>query len=287
MQMSKVYTNQKTGLAVASGRVKAISEDAKSITIGVQQYVKDGEGNGHYESTDIVLVASVPVEGIAENDLVTATGFKAGAGRINIDTINHENAYVEAEGFGIISGEVLFANKNDEIDKETGEPRLTGAGTPKKPHFDITVAVGTGKERVNHTVKVYNVKDQDNIGRYEKLFANFDRNENPVYVSIVTRVENASPYMKETKDKQGRIWQNQYMSHMGINSLDANFVKGKVQQAAKNTAPITPAATPAQTAPITNASAEPAAQAPTSGSGFNYNMDDFNLNDLDDLDMAQ
>lgn len=273
--MSKMYTNQKTGLTVVSGKVKTKSDDGKNITVGVQQ--RNVEKN-IYEFVDVTLTAPVPVEGIAVGDYITATGFKASGGRINIDTINHENAYIEAEGFGVLSGEVLFANKSDEIDKTTGQPRLTQAGSPKKPHFDITVAVGKGNDRVTHTVKIYNIKDQDNIGRYEKLFANFNRESNPMYVSIVTKAENASSYMRETKDKSGRIWQNQCMSHLGMNSLDVNFINGKERANDKesNEAQATPEPTPipmSQAAPQSN------------GTGFNYNLD--GLDDIDDLDMAQ
>lgn len=277
--MSRVYTNQKTGLTVVSGKVKDISEDKKTITVAVQEFVRGENGeHGSYQNKDAVLVAQTPVEDIIVGDFVTGNGFKAGGGKINVDRVAHENNYVEAEGFGIISGEVLFANKNEEIDRETNQPRLTQAGTPRKPHFDITVAAGTGESRVNHVVRIYNTQDQDNIGRYEKLFANFDRKENPVYVSIVTKAENANTYMRESTDKQGRVWQNSYMSHMGTNFMDVNFVNGRERntpqaQPPQQGAPAAPQQAPAQEAPQNNVS---------QSNGFDYNLDD-----LDELDMAQ
>ena len=167
-------------LTVISGIVKSVSEDRKEITVTAQEYVKaakEGE-RGSFEEKDVVLRAPVPVEDLQAGDLATATGFKAGAGKINIDTISSQNSYIEAEGLGVLSGKVLFANVQTEIDRETGQPHLTQAGSPKKPHFDITVATGSGQDRVTHTVKIYNTKENDNIARYERLFANFDREKN-------------------------------------------------------------------------------------------------------------
>lgn len=271
--MSKCYTNQATGLTVISGIVKSVSEDRKEITVTAQEYVKaakEGE-RGSFEEKDVVLRAPVPVEDLQAGDLATATGFKAGAGKINIDTISSQNSYIEAEGLGVLSGKVLFANVQTEIDRETGQPRLTQAGNPKKPHFDITVATGSGQDRVTHTVKIYNTKENDNIARYERLFANFDREKNPIYVSIVTKAANAQAYMRESKDKQGRIWQNQCMSHMGANSIDVTFLNGLSKEAAQEKSQ--------EHQPQQQAAPEPAA-----ASGFGYNLDDFDMDE--DLSMA-
>ena len=124
-------------LTVISGIVKSVSEDRKEITVTAQEYVKaakEGE-RGSFEEKDVVLRAPVPVEDLQAGDLATATGFKAGAGKINIDTISSQNSYIEAEGLGVLSGKVLFANVQTEIDREDRTAAPDTGRQPKETAF--------------------------------------------------------------------------------------------------------------------------------------------------------
>lgn len=236
--MSRLYNHQNTGVNVVSGPVKSVAEDKLSAVITVQKY---NDSTKKYEDKDVKVTALAPIEAAA-GQVVTAVGYKV-RGDIQATALSTENIYVEEEGLAILSGKVLFANTNKEIDKD-GNPRLNKAGQPKKPHFDITVAVGDGAiERVTHTVAIYNFPEkkdenglvtraaQDNITRYEKLFAKFDRETNPIYVSIVTQPGNS--WIRRSVGKDGREWENAMMSHLGFNSIDVTFLGGKAKEMAE------------------------------------------------------
>ncbi len=242
--MSKKYQNQKSGFTVVSGKIKSISEDKLSSTVSVETW--DNVKKARVPE-DIVITTLYPIEEEKIGDVITATGYLV-RGQIQAESFSKDALYVEsapvasqAHGLAVLAGLVLFANKNDEIDKTTGQPRLNQAGQPKKPHFDITIPVGTGEERVTHTVRIYNMPErkkedgtvipaQDNISRYEKLFANFDRKTNPIYCSIITQP--GQTYTR--KNVVGtREYENTCMSHLGANSVDATFMQERVADKSK------------------------------------------------------
>lgn len=278
--MSKMYGNQKTGVQVVSGPIKSVADDGLSAVITVQKYNKDTRKN---EPEDVTVKTQLKIEEVP-GSIVTAVGYKV-RGVIEADVLSSENIYVEEAGLSVLSGQVLFANKNDEIDKETGSPRLNQAGQPKKPHFDITIAVGDGNERVTHTVNIYNFPEkvengvvvraaQDNIGRYEKLFATFDRETNPVYAAIVTQPGNS--WVAHSKSSDGRVWDNQRMSHLGANSLDVSFLNGFQKG---NTAPAQEAATTAPSPAQEVATPEAATKADIPNG---FDAGDYSLDGLDE-----
>lgn len=253
--MSKKYTNTTTGFTLVSGTLKELGEDRKTGIIEAEVWDKSEKKR---VLEDIKISAEAPIE---ENvgDVVTAYGYNF-KGTIMIDVISKDAMYHEIEptvenkkGVAVLAGNVLFAVKNDEIDKTTGEPRLNNAGQPRKPHFDISLPVGQGENRVLHTVKIYDFKErtdkdgtvipaQKNIERYEKLFKNFmeDKANHPIYVSIRTQpgqlytVDTPAVYSKGPKQGQpilsketGEqiIWHNKRMSHLGANAIDVTFLQ--------------------------------------------------------------
>ena len=270
--MSGLYKN-KSGINMVSGTVESISPDKASMVI------KTTVGNrekGGVEPKDFKVTFNGDVklsDEIKVGDTVTAAGYQNGEDSINASFAAHENSCFKAsDDLVIISGEVLFANKNEEKD-ENGQPRLTQAGTEKKPHFDITIAVGSGKDRVNHVVKVYDfaAKDgkekQENIARFEKIFGNFDRKDNPVYMTIATGA--GQEYTKVNKSKDGtKEYENKYESHLGFKSFNVQYLNSlnKSKEAGK-----AGDAKAAETAKDTNADAE--------------NLDFVDIDGIDDMEL--
>lgn len=241
----KLFTSSKTGVSVVSGIVESVAPDRLSCTVRANAWDVTQKQN-----TEVLVPVKTAValdNDVAVGKVITAAGYKRGEA-VMAEAVSCENMYAELEGLGVLSGTVLFASKNDEVDAATGQPRLNTAGAPKKPHFDITVAVGSGSERVTHTVKVYNMTDKetgavtDNIGRYEKLFKNFDRKENPMYVAIITQP--GTNWTRQSIDKNGRQWENAMSSHLGTRSLDITFMNSleKQQEKPQETSVPTPAA---------------------------------------------
>jgi hypothetical protein len=266
--MSGIYRN-KSGINMISGTVEAISPDRKEVS------VKTTEGNRETHQLEEKVFkatfdgAETLKEDIHVGDTITVAGYQNGQNSISAKYAEHENGYFKAsDDLVILSGEVLFANKNVEKD-ENGQPRLNKAGAEKKPHFDITIAVGTGKDRVNHVVKVYDfaAKEgkpaQENIARFEKIFANFDRKTNPIYITIATG--EGQPYTK-TNTKGDTTYENKYESHLGFKSFNVQFLNSLNKDKGAEKA----ADAPAKDAP-----------APAN----NADALDFDLDAIDDMDM--
>lgn len=273
--MSKIYHSTKTGLVVASGTLKSIAADGMSVVIASGRNVKKGD-EYKFEQSDITARVNLPVEGYTIGAPITAAGYQAGPDTINADMCAcGESAYVPlSDKVAVLSGEVLFTGYRDEIDRETGSPRLTKAGSPRKPHYDISVSVGSGQERVLHTVRLYG---EDDIKSAQNRFKNFDRKENPMYATIVTQ---PGDQYTTTNERNGRTYTNTNMSHMGASSMDLIFTKERVK--AKD-APAQDAAQKAAAPAQTVAQEAPAAQAAAPSNGFN--IDDIDIDGLDGLDM--
>ena len=298
--MAKNYLVKATGVSVISGTIKNITEDGLGAVIVVNEYSKE-DGN---KEVEVSITSNAAMTELKDGDLVTAMGFKRG-NNVAIERISKDNACMSLEGTTVLTGEVLFANKNEEMNQD-GSHRLTQAGTVKKPHFDITVAVGQGATRETHTVKFYNFTTKDgravdNIGRYEKAFANFDRENNPVFVAIVT--DEGQAWTRESTDKNGKVWQNAMVSHMGANSVDINYVNAKertnetpaqsapaapAQQAPAQAqpqaqAPVAQQAPVEQAAPVQQAAPAPAPAQPAAPANDGFAMENLDLSGLDDL----
>lgn len=293
--MARMYTNQKTHLSVVSGKITAIGEDRKSLTVETQVFNRD-ESVRAYEKTSIAFTTQVPIEEDAKvGDNVTVAGFE------QVDMINETSQWVagyvstkndsfQYKTLAVVNGEVTFARYVDEIG-EDGKPNMTKermgadgsvvAPKAKSPHFDIGVATQEqdgegGTKRVLHIVKAYPdpVKDAqgnidptkknfDKIEALKKRFANFDKETNPMRVTIATQPGTVSSNVREYN---GNTYENNYNNHMGVYSLDIEYLKertrGQEAPAATTAAPAQEEQTPA--APTTEQTEAPApAPAPT------------------------
>lgn len=239
--MAKVYSKS-TGLNIISGKVKSVSDDRYSIVVESEKYNNSTKSR---EAVEFTVKAPVTYdESFVPGTRATVAGYLAGKGTINADYASASQGFsVLDEGLdnldkngnpravAVLSGEVLFANKRDEL-TENGQPKLNAAGAPRKPHFDVTIAVGTGSSRKTHIVKFYNFTDKegkfvDNIGRMEKIFKNFDRKENPIYATFVT--DKGQEYSYEN-EYNGNTYTNTNVSHMGAQSFDFEFLNARQKQ---------------------------------------------------------
>lgn len=294
--MAKVYSKS-TGLNIISGKVKSVSDDRYSMVVESEKYNPSTKSR---EAVEFTVKAPVTYdESFIPGARVTVAGYLAGKGIINADYASASQGFsVLDEGLDnldkngnpraitVLSGEVLFANKRDEL-TENGQPKLNAAGAPRKPHFDVTIAVGTGSSRKTHIVKFYNFTDKDgkhvdNIGRMEKIFKNFDRKENPIYATFVT--DKGQEYSYEN-EYNGNTYTNTNVSHMGAQSFDFEFLNARQKKTS----------TPAQDKteePAKTPEAEVKAEAPVPvpetkpvendfGIPDDLNLDDLNIDDMD------
>lgn len=286
--MAKIYRPQKGQFYVVSGVVKAVSEDKMKITVASEVYNK---AEKKAEPEEITFTCRTPVDEFCkENALVTVVAFD------NVDPMTMETAsnaaYVSTgnksftvQDISVVNGEVVYARYNEEKD-ENGNPNMTkprmgadGKEIPakeKSPHFDIAVTAydndGEGNvKKVLHIIKQYpatikdkngNVtgKDSSEIEKLKKRFASFDRTENPMRVTIVTRPGQES--VGKPREYNGQTYTDNYNNHMGVRSLDIELIKerklakaeaqaaykegassGTVEQQAPASAPVEPAKT--------------------------------------------
>lgn len=244
----KFYTNQKTKMSVVSGQVLAISDDRKSLTVKTQEYNRDSKTNVDKEITfetqlpiaeNIVVGKSVSICGYEQIDMM------AGASKWVAGYVSAGNESFEYKTLAVVNGDVVYARYNEEKN-EDGSPKMTkermgadGKTIPSKaksPHFDIGISTidGEGK-RVLHTIKAYpdpvkgkdgaiveGQKNFDKIETLKKRFENFDKETNPMRVTVVTQPGQIST---STKEYNGQVYENTYANHMGIMSLDIEYTK--------------------------------------------------------------
>lgn len=247
--MSKIYRNQKSGTVVASGIIKGISEDRMCMTIACQEYDRNTK-----QSNEVVMEAITQVPYGDEYRVgfaATAVGYPRGTGKMSAESVMIGNDYVETNDLAIVSGLVKFATYRDEMNAD-GTPKLNQKQEPKKPHFDITISVKEDDKYVDHVVKVYDrpVKEgeKSEIEKCKARFANFDRETNRVRATIVTRPGTA--YVS-TVQKGDREYVNNAMSHMGITSMDLDYIDKERAEKSKGDAQPAKAAEPApQEAPV-------------------------------------
>lgn len=257
--MARMYTNQKTKLSVVSGRITAIGDDRKSLTVETEVFNKADDVR-KYEKTSIEFTTQVPIEDAAKvGSLVTVAGFE------QVDMLNETSQWVagyvstgndsfQYKTLAVVNGEVTFARYVDELG-EDGKPNMTKermgadgstvAPKPKSPHFDIGVATKEtdgegGTKRVLHIVKAYpepvkdaqgnidpSKKNYDKIEVLKKRFANFDKETNPMRVTIATQPGTVS---SSTREWNGSTYENNYNNHMGVYALDIEYLKEKELQ---------------------------------------------------------
>lgn len=271
----KMYTNTKTKMSVVSGPVLTISDDRKSITVKTQEFNNDSR---KYEDKEIAFETPQPIaENVAVGKSVTVVGYEqidmmAGTSKWVSGYVSAGNESFEFKTLAVVNGDVVYARYNEEKN-EDGSPKMTkermGAdgktvpSKPKTPHFDIGVSTmesdGEGNQkRVLHTVKMYPdpVKDKDGhlvdgqknfdkIESMKKRFANFDKESNPMRVTIATQPGQIST---STKEYNGKVYDNTYSNHMGIYSIDIEYTKAREQN--KEASNATPLAAEQEQAPV-------------------------------------
>lgn len=254
----KMYTNQKTKMSVVSGNVLAISDDRKSLTVKTQEFDRDSKVNVDKEMT---FETSLPVaENVVVGKSVTIAGYEqidmmAGTSKWVAGYVSAGNESFEFKTLAVVNGDVVYARYNEEKN-EDGSPKMTkermgadGKTIPSKaksPHFDIGVStIDAEGKRVLHTIKVYpdpvkgkngeiveGQKNFDKIETLKKRFENFDKDTNPMRVTIATQPGQIST---STKEYDGKVYENTYSNHMGCMSLDIEYIKTREKN--KSTTP--------------------------------------------------
>lgn len=265
--MSKWYKSQKTGINVISGKIKSISEDRMVMTVAAEEYDKTEKKNVPVEAT---ISSGIPFEDdFKVGYSVTATGYQRGKGAIFAEAVSLGNDTYENEDLAVVSGLVRFARLNEEKNAD-GTPKMKQDGTPKKPHYDITVTARNNEGNfVNHVIKVYEGIHEDGkksqMDIVSGLFKNFDRENNRARVTIVTSP--GQSYTSTNTGKDGKEYTNFYCSHMGYKSLDVEFVDQKEKTQGAPTASKAPATQ--EKMPQTPVAPQPSVQ---SGNGFEQDL---------------
>lgn len=277
----KIYTNQKTKMSVVSGKVLAVSDDRKTLTVKTQEFNRDTKV---YEDKEMVFEAPQPVaENVVVGKPVTIVGYEqidmmAGSSKWVAGYVSAGNESFEYKTLAVVNGDVVYARYNEEKN-EDGSPKMTkermgadGKTIPSKaktPHFDIGVStIDAEGKRVLHTVKAYpdpvkgkdgeiveGQKSFDKIESLKKRFENFDKDNNPMRVTIATQPGQIST---STKEYDGKVYENTYSNHMGIYSLDIEYTKSLEKNKESGAAPAKESASSEVVQPTPVASTTPA-----------------------------
>lgn len=260
----KIYNRRKTGLNIVSGPVKAIEpaqNGAQKVTIEVEEY---DTGSKSTVKSEVTATSNVVSDGLVVGAIATAVGYQWGKGAIMASYISVGPHVESMEDVEIISGLVQKAVYKDELN-EDGSPKLKRDNTPRKPHFDISVLIPDEEgHRVSHIVKVYNFsKSEDgklsNIERMQRRFNGFkDKDSTPIECTIVTAPGTVRSWESEFK---GKVYQNYCCDHMGVISLDLNYLYEKESVRPEQTQTLETSTEPVQPAPAP-ASAPTQAQTP-------------------------
>ena len=255
----KTYKNQASGVIVSSGKIKSVSEDRMVLTLVSSEFDRGTSANVEKEYE---VSCGIPFgDEYKPGFTVTAVGYQRGKGVIMAESVLAGNDVYETQDLAVVSGLVKFARLNEEKNAD-GTPKTKQDGSPKKPHFDITVTVHDGEKYVDHVVKVYEgaveqgKKSQMDI--VKSLFKNFDRESNRIRVSIVTQPGQS---YSRTVNKDGKEYVNWGCSHMGYRSLDVDFIDAKEKT---NDAP----QKPQQEQPVPQPQEQPQITQPQNGAGF-------------------
>lgn len=264
-----VYKNQASGLVVATGKIKSVSEDRMVMTVTSEQYDRTAKKN---EEVELNVSSGTPFEDSFKNGYgVTVAGYQRGKGAIVADAAFIGNDYFETQDLAVVTGLVKYARLNEEKD-ENGAPKMKQDGkTPKKPHYDVTISVNEGDKWVDHVIRIYEGIHEEGkksqMDRAAALFSKFDKESNRIRATFVT---SPGQSYSRTVTKNGKEYVNYGCSHIGFKFMDVEFVDQK--EKAKNT----PAAEKPESAPVQQTPAPtpaPQPQAPVqSGNGFEQNL---------------
>ena len=248
--MGKLY-RKKDGILVISGpvvRTAPAPNGATDVVIATQEYDSQTK---QFNNSEWTVRAEQVDSTLAIGSIATAWGYQSSQNGIASKKITVGPAVQTVnETTEIISGPVHKAAYKSETN-EDGTPKLKRDGTPRKPHFDVTVVVpDEAGHKVYHSVRIYNFRDSEGPSEIDKAQARFkdfvDKDQTPIEVTIVT-----SPAAIESWDSEwnGNPYTNYACNHLGKKSWDINRVG--VQQ------PAAPVPTPAP-APTSSPSPMPA-----------------------------
>lgn len=217
---------QKSGFTVVVGKIKSFSDDRMVMIVETEERQPNVK-----ESTplEFQVTSAIPFEDAYKPGYtVTAAGWPRGKNVIGADSVMIGNDHFETQDIAIVTGFVKFARMNEEKNSDGTQKMKQDGVTPKKPHFDITVSVKEGDKFVDHIVKVYEGKTEpgktNQMERMAKLFSKFDRDTNRIAASIVT---SPGSYDSYTTTKNGMEYTNNVCYHMGVKTIDVDFVDQK------------------------------------------------------------
>lgn len=268
--MANVYKDGRkntTNTTTVTGTVKSIAADRMSFVIETGEYDSKNKVQNVFDIK--VKTGDIPLETeYTEGQKIVCVGYPVpdmtnqGGTTLQAMFYTNKSASWEYNNIAIVSGKVVFARYVDEKN-EDGTPKMKTytdengktASKPKSPHFDIGIRIAetdeTGnKKYVLHTVHQYDYKgDTKKTDRLKKLFKSFDKDSNPIYMTIITQPGSESCSVREV---DGKEYTNFYCNHMGCISYDVEFLNDRVKeqgnevsQPAAPAAPAAPAPAPA------------------------------------------
>lgn len=239
----KIY-RQKDGITVASGKIKDISDDRMHIVLATQDYNKTDKKN---VDMDMNIVLQIPLDDSMKKGFdVTVAGYPHGKGTFMAETILSGNDIYQTEDLTILTGFIASTRLNEEKN-EDGSPKMKRDGTtPRKPHYDISIAVTEEGHKVWHQIAVYDNEkyNKDAIEKAKRLFDKFDKKSNRIKVTFVTRPGETTSYV--THGANGQEYTNYSCRHMGYQSVDIDYVDQKERT---KTTPVSEKSTPAPEMP--------------------------------------
>lgn len=274
--MGNMYTNLNSGLTVAMGKIKSISDDKLNMVIEATKYVQ----NADPQPVDVKIKSPVPFteSGYRVGYQATAVGYGKGVdgNTMQAQAVLVGNDVYECEALAIVKGTVKKIFMNEEKNQD-GTPKLNRDGKPRKPHFDITVAVKdeANNRWVDHVIKIYDGRvEPGKRGQIEQMkyrFKDFDPEHNRMAVTFVTQP--AEVLERKFVKNNGEQGISYAAYHMGCVKMDYEYLGEKQQtrsngQSVAQEAP-TPAQTQAQPSYVPQPAPAPAQEAPVAtGNGF-------------------
>lgn len=249
--MSKIY-RRKSGLVVVSGPVVAKESAPQGTKVSIE--IREMDQETRQWNTKVIDATSNAVDvDVQVGSYATAVGYQCGVDMIMASVVTTgPHVYCPEPDVEIVSGEVNKAVLKTELNDD-GTPKLKRDGSPRKPHFDVSVIVPNehGK-KVIHTIKIYNYKEVKNgqkteIEKAQAKFQDFeDRDSTPMDITVVTQPGLESSWESEYN---GRVYPNFGSSHLGKMSWD---VSPRTEGAVREATPL------AQTAPVQTPNPMPA-----------------------------
>lgn len=249
--MSKLYRRKESGLIILSGEVMGVESDgkgSKTVKILVREY---DAALKEWKERIVNAVSSAADDDVVTGCIATAIGYQGGVDTVFASSVTTGAKKRYIEDIEVLSGPVYKAEFNSEMNAD-GTQRLKRDGSPRKPHFDITIRIPSEEgHNILHRVKIYNYKENagnsrdTEIEKVQRIFKDWiDRKETPVEAVIVTKPGQDSSWESEYR---GKIYQNFACDHLGKLSWDFNWLNKKEKENG------------------TKASANPSAPAPGSG----------------------